>query len=611
MERLDILVVGGGHAGCEAALAAARLGAAVGLVTPDPAAIGRMSCNPSIGGLAKGQLVREIDALGGAMGRVADATGIQFRMLNTRKGPAVRSPRCQSDRAAYAAAMRAEVEGAPGLAVVAGAVESLIVAGARVRGVRLADGRALGADAVVIATGTFLRGLMHVGESKREGGRHGEAAARGLSPALAELGFEMDRLKTGTSPRLDGRTVDFDRLELQAGDADPTPFSFATESLAHVEQVPCWVAHTNGATADVVRANLDRSPMYGGVIEGVGPRYCPSFEDKIVRFADRDSHQVFVEPEGRRSDEIYLGGLSTSLPADAQAALVRSIPGLERARILRWGYAVEYDVVVPTQLEPWLETKAIAGLYLAGQINGTSGYEEAAAQGLIAGAAAALRLAGRDPFVPDRSEAYVGVLLDDLVREGPREPYRLFTSRAEFRLTLRQDNADRRLTTIGHRLGLVGDDALARVEAKERAIGAALALVRRERVEGTGLDRWLRRPEETYASVAARSPALAALGLGRDEAEQVEIEIKYEGYVERQHRQVEKFRQIESLRLPREIDYASIPSLSNEAREKLAAVRPDSLGRASRIAGVSPADVSVLMVWMERGRRRKREVEAT
>jgi len=603
MERYEILVVGGGHAGCEAALAAARLGASVGLVTPDPAAIGRMSCNPSIGGLAKGQLVREIDALGGAMGRVADATGIQFRMLNTRKGPAVRSPRCQSDRAAYAAAMQAEIEAAEGLTVVDAAVETLVVDDATVRGVELADGRELGAEAGVIATGTFLRGLMHVGESQSEGGRHGEASARGLSYALASLGLEMDRLKTGTSPRLDGRTIDFDRLELQLGDADPTPFSFSTESLAHVEQTPCWIARTNEETAAVVRANLDRSPMYGGIIDGVGPRYCPSFEDKIVRFAEKDSHQIFVEPEGDDTDEIYLGGLSTSLPADAQEALVHSIPGLERARILRSGYAVEYDVVVPTQLEPWLEVKSIAGLYLAGQINGTSGYEEAAAQGLIAGAAAALRLGGNDALVPDRSQAYIGVLLDDLVREGPREPYRLFTSRAEYRLTLRQDNADRRLTPMGHAAGLVDDAALRRVEAKEHAIAAALGVVRGERVEGVALDRMLRRTEESYESLAARCPTLAALGLTRAESEQVEIEVKYAGYVERQRLQVEKFRRLESLRLPRGIDYASIPSLSNEAREKLAAARPDSLGRASRIAGVSPADISVLMVWLDRKER--------
>lgn len=609
----DVLVAGGGHAGIEAALAAARMGHSTALVTLEPRALGRMSCNPAIGGLGKGQMVREIDALGGEMARATDASGIQFRTLNTRKGPAVQAPRAQCDKQLYQERMVAVCHATAGLRVLRGKVEELLVEpvaqpgrgpALRVLGARLADGSEVPARKVILTSGTFLRGLLHCGFEQTRGGRIGEDAAYGLSPFLESLGFERGRLKTGTPPRVEASTVDWSETTPQPGDDPPRPFSHFTESIP-LPQVPCHIAYTNEATHESIRRNLDRSPLYAGVIEGIGPRYCPSIEDKVVRFPGRERHQVFLEPEGLGTSWIYLNGISTSLPRDVQDQIVSSIPALREARILQYGYAVEYDFFPPTQIDSTFETKLVEGLYFAGQICGTSGYEEAAGQGLLAGVNAVLKLQGKDPLILDRSQAYLGVLVDDLVMECPREPYRMFTSRAEHRLLLRSDNADLRLMEIGHRLGLLRASALVHLENKRSNIARAGTYLREHRHGGKDLLRILRQPEITYRDVEKLDPGLLGLGLSDEEAMAVEIAEKYSFYIERQELQVEKWKRLESRSIPLDLDYAAVPGIRAESREKLARVRPRSLGQASRISGVTPADLNVLLLHLERPEDRR------
>ena len=614
--RFDVIVVGGGHAGCEAAGAAARMGARTALVTQRFATVGAMSCNPSIGGLGKGHLVREIDALDGLMGRVADAGGIQFRLLNRRKGPAVRGPRAQADRKLYAAAMQAAIRATANLMVIEGEVDDLLVDGV-VTGVRLTDGRALAAGAVVLTTGTFLRGLIHIGERQIPAGRVGEAPSMGLSGTLERAGIALGRLKTGTPPRLDGETIDWPALEMQPGDDPAEPFSMLTDRITN-PQIQCAITRTTPVTHEVIRANVHRSPMYSGQIQSRGPRYCPSIEDKIVRFGDRDGHQIFLEPEGLDDTTVYPNGISTSLPEDVQAAIVASIPGLERARIVRPGYAIEYDHVDPRELTSALETRRLPRLFLAGQINGTTGYEEAGAQGLVAGLNAAAKAAGGAPVMFDRAEGYLGVMIDDLVTRGVSEPYRMFTSRAEYRLTLRADNADQRLTDKGIALGCVGAERAGRHRAKMALLDVARAMARSATVTPTEAAKYglsLRKDGQRRTAFELLSyPDLSVADLSRiwpefadlepKIAEQLEIDAKYDVYLSRQTADVESYRRDESLVLDDDLDYDALPGLSNEVRHKLQSHRPRTIGQAGRIDGMTPAALTLLVAHIRRQNRK-------
>jgi tRNA uridine 5-carboxymethylaminomethyl modification enzyme len=618
-ETFDVIVVGGGHAGTEAALASARSGASTLLLTHNIETIGQMSCNPAIGGIGKSHLVKEIDAMGGVMARAADRAGIHFRILNRRKGPAVRATRAQADRQLYRAAIREAIESQPGLSLFQGAVDDILLARDRVCGVVTQLGMRIRSRAVVLTVGTFLDGRIHVGEAGHPGGRAGDPPARRLAGRLRELSPLAGRLKTGTPPRIDGRTVDFEALTPQPGDEPRPVFSYLGDPAQHPEQVHCHITRTNPRTHEIIAAALDRSPIYSGAIEGIGPRYCPSIEDKIVRFADRDSHQIFIEPEGLVSREIYPNGISTSLPFDVQFALVRSIRGFERAAITRPGYAIEYDYFDPRGLRADLETREIEGLYFAGQINGTTGYEEAAAQGLVAGINAARLVAGKDPWIPRRDEAYMGVMIDDLVTRGTLEPYRMFTSRAEHRLILRQDNADIRLTAKARDLGLVDDRRWARFEQKVEAIERERQRLRDTRLKpetvdlpdveinrDVSLEELLRRPEIDYATLmrlTAAGPGVADAQV----AEQVEIDARYSGYIARQHEEIRRTSRQEGLALPREIDYSGIHGLSNEIRQKLTETRPGTIGQASRVPGVTPAAISILLVHLKSRPRRTKQ----
>jgi tRNA uridine 5-carboxymethylaminomethyl modification enzyme len=599
--RYDVVVVGAGHAGIEAALASAKMGLRTALLTMNCDTVGQMSCNPAIGGVAKGQIVREIDALGGAMGVLTDASALQFRLLNRGKGPAMHSPRAQCDKKAYQFLAKRTVEEQEGLTLRQEMVEAVVVENGRVVGLRCRGGVDYGAGAVVLTTGTFLQALMHTGESKTAGGRAGDSSADGLSGNLAALGFELARFKTGTPPRLNGRTIDFTRLEPQPGDAQPVFFSFMTDGV-NQRQLDCHITYTNPAVHDLIRANLHRAPMYSGQIRSTGPRYCPSIEDKVVRFADREQHQIFLEPEGWNTREYYCNGISTSLPRDVQEAIIPLIPGLERAEIMRFGYAVEYDFAPPTQLLPTLETKRVAGLFFAGQLNGTTGYEEAAAQGLLAGINAARRVQNREPVVIDRSQAYIGVLIDDLVTRGVDEPYRMFTSRAEYRLLLRHDNADLRLTELARSIGLVDDVRWDRFTERKERIEWLRDVLRTTRVGGETLSQVLRRPETTWSDMVRLHPPLGGLPDRLGVVEQVTIEAKYGGYIDRQVQQVDRFRRLEDKPLPTDLDYQAVPQLRAEAREKFQRVRPRSLGQAGRISGINPADVATLLIHLKRCR---------
>lgn len=600
--NFDVVVVGAGHAGVEAALAAARLGAKTALLTMSCDTVAQMSCNPAIGGVAKGQIVREIDALGGEMGRIIDATGIQFRMLNSGKGPAMHSPRAQADKKAYQFEMKWRVEQQENLSLRQELVEGLETTDGKVTGVKVSGGTIYRSQTVVLTTGTFLKAIMHTGETQSEGGRAGEKAAHGISGQLLGLGFELQRFKTGTPARINGRTIDFSKCERQPGDVDPQPFSYLNDKITQT-QMDCHLTATTPEVHELIQANLSRAPMYSGQIESTGPRYCPSIEDKVVRFADKSSHQIFLEPEGRNTLEYYCNGISTSLPRDVQDRMIRLIPGLESSDIMRFGYAVEYDFAPPTQLFATMETRKISGLYFAGQLNGTTGYEEAAGQGLLAGINAALKVAGREPFILDRSQAYLGVLVDDLVTKGVDEPYRMFTSRAEYRMLLRQDNADRRLTPLGVKLGTVCSTRAARHETYEKEVQKAASAISAIRHQGSTLEEWMRRPEIKWADVEQMSPQLAELNISERCRRHLEIEVQYAGYIRRQESEIAKLQKVDSVRIPDTFQFSGVPQLRHEAREKLGRIQPATVGQASRVSGITPADIAVLMMYLKAGQK--------